>query len=167
MDNQWIKKDIPIEPNPGVTVTFTYDQPYKDKFGNLKWLCVDGQYVQCSPTLLKMLESQGIKANMPVTIGKRQIDGKSHFTVNGQTASELLQGGGAPQGGYAPNPNIAPQPAPVQTNAPVNVGTPQQPQHSGFAELKVHLESALKLVNSLNVNVNEPIITPGEDELPF
>jgi hypothetical protein len=167
MDNQWIKKDIPIEPNPGVTVTFTYDQPYKDKFGNQKWLCVDGQYVQCSPTLLKMLESQGIKANMPVTIGKRQIDGKSHFTVNGQTASELLQGGGAPQGGYPPNPNIAPQPAPVQTNAPVNVGTPQQPQHSGFAELKVHLESALKLVNSLNVNVNEPIITPGEDELPF
>tara|TARA_R100000734_G_C3316624_1_gene109211 strand:+ start:224 stop:727 length:504 start_codon:yes stop_codon:yes gene_type:complete len=167
MDNQWIKKDIPIEPNPGVTVTFTYDQPYKDKFGNQKWLCVDGQYVQCSPTLLKMLESQGIKANMPVTIGKRQIDGKSHFTVNGQTATELLQGGGAPQGGFAPNPNIAPQPTPVQTNAPVNVGTPQQPQHSGFAELKVHLESALKLVNSLNVNVNEPIITPGNDELPF
>jgi hypothetical protein len=167
MDNQWIKKDIPIEPNPGVTVTFTYDQPYKDKFGNQKWLCVDGQYVQCSPTLLKMLESQGIKANMPVTIGKRQIDGKSHFTVNGQTATELLQGGGAPQGGFTPNPNIAPQPAPVQTNAPVNVGTPQQPQHSGFAELKVHLESALKLVNSLNVNVNEPIITPGNDELPF
>ena len=167
MDNQWIKKDIPIEPNPGVTVTFTYDQPYKDKFGNQKWLCVDGQYVQCSPTLLKMLESQGIKANMPVTIGKRQIDGKSHFTVNGKTASELLQGGGAPQGGFPPNPNIAPQPTPVQTNAPVNVGTPQQPQHSGFAELKVHLESALKLVNSLNVNVNEPIITPGDDELPF
>jgi len=167
MDNQWIKKDIPIEPNPGVTVTFTYDQPYKDKFGNQKWLCVDGQYVQCSPTLLKMLESQNIKANMPVTIGKRQIDGKSHFTVNGQTATELLQGSAPPQGGYPPNPNIAPQPAPVQTNAPVNMGTPQQPQHSGFAELKVHLESALKLVNSLNVNVNEPIITPGNDELPF
>lgn len=167
MDNQWIKKDIPIEPNPGVTVTFTYDQPYKDKFGNQKWLCVDGQYVQCSPTLLKMLESQGIKANMPVTIGKRQIDGKSHFTVNGQTATELLSDSRPPQGGYPPNPNIAPQPAPVQTNAPVNMGTPQQPQHSGFAELKVHLESALKLVNSLNVNVNEPIITPGNDELPF
>lgn len=90
------KKDIPVEPNPGVQVTFTYDQPYTDKFGNNKWLCVDGQYVQCSPTLLKMLESQNIKANMPVSIGKRQIDGKSHFTVNGQTASELLVGGGAP-----------------------------------------------------------------------
>ena len=36
MDNQWIKKDIPVEPNPGVQVTFTYDQPYKDKFGNNK-----------------------------------------------------------------------------------------------------------------------------------
>ena len=174
MDNQWIKKDIPIEPNPGVQVTFTYDKPYKDKFGNQKWLCVDGQYVQCSPTLLKMLESQGIKANMPVTIGKRQIDGKSHFTVNGQTATELLQGGGAPQGGFAPNPNIAPQPAPVQTNAPVNVGTPQQPQQAGVAELKVHLESALKLVNSLNVNnqASQTGITPtvnpmANDDLPF
>jgi hypothetical protein len=116
-----------------------------------------------------MLESQNIKANIPVTIGKRQIDGKSHFTVNGQTATELLQGGGAPQGGFAPQPNVPPmvQPSPVPTNAPVNVGTPQQPQQAGVAELKVHLESALKLVNSLNVNVNEPIITPGNDELPF
>ena len=174
MDNQWIKKDIPVEPNPGVQVTFTYDQPYKDKFGNHKWLCVDGQYVQCSPTLLKMLESQNIKANMPVTIGKRQIDGKSHFTVNGQTATELLQGGGAPQGGFPPNPNIAPQPTPVPTNAPVNVGTPQQPQNSGVAELKVHLESALKLVNSLNVNNQssqtgiQPTVNPmANDDLPF
>ena len=171
MDNQWIKKDIPIEPNPGVQVTFTYDQPYKDKFGNNKWLCVDGQYVQCSPTLLKMLESQGIKANVPVTIGKRQIDGKSHFTVNGKTAAELLQNGGAPQGAYPPNPNIAPpvqqQPVQPMVAAPATVGTPQPP-NSGIAELKVHLESALKLVNNLNVNVNEQaLITPGEDELPF
>lgn len=177
MDNQWIKKDIPIEPNPGVQVTFTYDQPYKDKFGNQKWLCVDGQYVQCSPTLLKMLESQNIKANMPVTIGKRQIDGKSHFTVNGQTASELLQGGGAPQSNFPANPNIAPQPVqqqPVQTNAPVAVGTPQPSTNSGLAELKVHLESALKLVSSLNVNSQapstgiQPTVNPmADDDLPF
>tara|TARA_R100000805_G_C3622281_1_gene127216 strand:- start:322 stop:846 length:525 start_codon:yes stop_codon:yes gene_type:complete len=174
MENQWVKKDIPVEPNPGVQVTFTYDQPYTDKFGNNKWLCVDGQYVQCSPTLLKMLESQNIKANMPVTIGKRQIDGKSHFTVNGQTASELLQGGGgAPQGAFQAQPNVPPmaQPVPVQqvAAAPATIGTPQPPNNSGMAELKVHLESALKLVNSLNVNdqATTNIAQPPGDDLPF
>lgn len=174
MENQWVKKDIPVEPNPGVTVTFTYDQPYTDKFGNNKWLCVDGQYVQCSPTLLKMLESQGIKAGVPVTIGKRQIDGKSHFTVNGQTAAELLQGG-APQANFA-NQNVAPpvQQQPVQpvVNAPTTVGTPQPPTNSGLAELKVHLESALKLVSTLTVNsqTTSPGLSPltqSDDDLPF
>jgi hypothetical protein len=175
MDNQWVKKDIPVEPNPGVQVTFTYDQPYTDKCGNNKWLCVDGQYVQCSPTLLKMLESQNIKANMPVSIGKRQIDGKSHFTVNGQTASELLVGGGAPPQGQfqQPTQNFTPpaQQAPVTqvANAPAtNVGTPQPPTNAGVAELKVHLESALKLVAALSsVPVQPaPVVTPPVNGAP-
>ena len=167
MNDQWVKKVIPVEPQAGITVTFSYDQPYTDKFGNRKWLCVDGQYVQCSDTLLKMLEHLGIKANMAVTIGKRQSpDGKQHFTVNGQVANEMFQGvQGAPQQAPPHSPPVqqtlvqqppAPQ-APQQ--APGAIVTPQVPTNNdaGVQELKVHLESALKLVASLS----------KEDDLPF
>ena len=166
MNDQWVKKVIPLEPQAGITVTFSYDQPYTDKFGNQKWLCVDGQYVQCSATLLKMLEHAGIKANMPVTIGKRPTpDGKQHFTVNGQVANEMFQGAqGAPQ--------QAPQQAPVQQPLVQQPSIPQAPQQApgavetpqvatdidGVQSLKVHLESAMKLVDSLS---------PKTDDLPF
>ena len=153
---QWIRKDIPVEPAPPVKCTFTYDGPYTDKFGNNKWQTTDGQYVQASPTLLKMCEHLGIKANMPVDIGKRVgPDGKTHFTVNGQTATELFGGqpGGtpppaAPMAQPTPQPQLQSTPAPAPI-APGAVGTSQPSTNAGLNEAKVHLESALKIVNEL------------------
>ncbi len=183
-DQEWIKKDIPVEPAMPISCVFTYDEPYKDKYGNLKWGTTDGQYVSVSATLQRMLQTVGVKANTPVNIGKRLIDGKTHFTVNGMGADEIFAayGPGNPNAPQQTAPAVPPtttqpvapavaQPAPQPAPA-VQQGT-SQPPSAGLSELKVHLESALKLVNSM-VAPAPPLVQPtatanpvADDDLPF
>jgi len=175
-EQQWIKKDIPVEPALPVSCIFTYDEPYKDKYGNLKWGTTDGQYVSVSATLQSMLKTVGVKANVPVNIGKRLVDGKTHFTVNGMGADELFQayGQGNPNAPQQTAPAVPPTttqpqaPAPAANAPAAPLGT-SQPPNAGLSELKVHLESALKLCNSMVTPSAPPAQAPvaSDDDLPF
>ena len=134
-----------------IEVTFQYDEPRGDKYGNQDWGVQDQKLLRCTPTLLTALEALGVKKGSSIKLTKNTVttdNGVIHpWVVNGKPASDYKIGD-----------------AMYKNNTQSSTSTVSNNDY--LETVIVQLQAAL---STLKAQQNQPTSAPQveDDDLPF